>query len=576
MRDRGKRVSVSRKRRCLMVVAVGVLACLAVSVCAQEQPTTLDRQEQLRQAEEVQRKQEQDRQAPFAGPREPAAPADMRSLALPTETLCFPIQRIQLGGAGADGARFAWLWLYLRQYQGRCIGREGIDLIRRRALDQLVARGLVTTRIGVPEQALSSGQLRFELMPGRLRQVRVQAADGRAFWRNALPLRPGDLVDLRAIEQAVEQFKRVPSQDAKIDIAPGEQPGESDLVITLQQGRRWRSVLNADDSGVRATGRAQGGIDVALDAPLGINDLLSIGYNHDLVDRGAERGTRGNSLSYSVPWGWWTFALSLSSYRYHQRVDGYLQSFQSSGASNSAQLDLQRVIHRNGSSKTTAGVVVAKREARSYLDGVEIGIQRRHTTSAEAYLSHRRYLGPMQLDLRLAHRRGTPWFDGQWSGYDPAVGFPSFRYGVTTLDVSTGLPFKLGSVAASWDSSLHAQTASQLLLGSEFISIGGRYSVRGFDGERTLGAERGAYWRNTLNLPVQRLGIVPYLGVDAGRIGGPSASAQRGRSLVGAFAGVRGARGGLSWDGFAGWDLHAPRDFDTAQPAYGVRVTYQF
>lgn len=568
--------SLWNKGLALAVSAACLLAGASVPLAAQELPTTLDRQEQLRQAEDVQRKQEQDRQAPFVGPREAAAPADMRNTALPTETLCFPIQRIHLGGAGADGARFAWLWLYLRQYQGRCIGRDGIDLIRRRALDQLVARGLVTTRIGVPEQVLSSGVLRFELMPGRLRQVRVQSADGHAFWRGALPLRPGDLVDLRAIEQAVEQFKRVPSQDAKIDIAPGEQPGESDLVVTLQHGRRWRTVLNADDSGMRATGRAQGGIDFALDAPLGINDLLSIGYNHDLADNGAERGTRGNSLSYSVPWGWWTFALSLSSYRYHQRVDGYLQSFQSSGESNSAQFDLQRVIHRNGSSKTSAGVVVAKREARSYLDGIEIGIQRRHTTSAEAYLSHRRYLGPMQLDVRLAHRRGTPWFDGQWSGYDPAVGFPGFRYGVTTLDLSTGLPFKLGGMAASWDSSLRAQTASQLLLGSEFISIGGRYSVRGFDGERTLGAERGAYWRNTLNLPVQRLGIVPYLGVDAGRIAGPSASGQGGRSLVGAFVGLRGARGGLNWDGFAGWDVHAPRDFETAQPAYGVRLTYQF
>jgi hemolysin activation/secretion protein len=557
-------------------LALYACTCCNAPAQAQELPATLDRQEQLRQAEQVQRKQEQDRQAPFAGPREPAAAADMRSIALPRETPCFPIQRIHLDGAGADGARFAWLWLYLRQYQGRCIGRDGIDLIRRRALDQLVAHGLVTTRIGVPQQALSSGHLRYELLPGRLRQVRVDSPDGRAFWRGALPLRPGDLLDLRAIEQAVEQFKRVPSQDAKIDIAPGAQPGESDLVITLKHGRRWRNVLNADDSGVRATGRAQGSIDLAVDAPLGINDLLSIGYNHDLADRGAERGTRGNSLSYSVPWGWWTFALSLSSYRYHQRVDGYLQRFQSSGQSNSAQLDLQRVIHRNGSSKTSVGVVVARRQARSDLDGIEIGIQRRHTTSAEAYLSHRRYLGPMQLDVRLAHRRGTPWFDGQWSGYEPAVGFPSFRYGVTTLDISTGLPFKLGSVPASWDSSLHAQTASQLLLGSEFISIGGRYSVRGFDGERTLGAERGVYWRNTLNLPVQRLGIVPYLGVDAGRIGGASASAQAGRSLVGAFVGLHGARGGLSWDGFAGRKVHAPRDFATAQPAYGVRLTYQF
>ncbi len=554
-------------------------ACLFASVPmaqAQDPPSTLDRQEQLRQAEQVQRQQEQDRQAPFVGPREAEAPVDMRSTVLPTEVLCFPIQRVRLSGAGPDAARFSWLWQSLRRYEGRCIGTAGIDLIRRRALDQLVARGFVTTRLGVPAQDLSRGELRFELLPGRLRQVRVQSADGRVFWRGALPLRPGDVLDLRAIEQGVEQFKRVPSQDAKIDIAPGEQPGESDLLITVQRSKRWRAVLNADDSGVQATGRYQGGIDFALDAPLGINDLLSIGYNHDLVDDGAARGTRGNSLSYSVPWGWWTFSLSLSSYRYHQQVDGFRQSFQSSGSSDSAQLDLQRVIHRTGTSKTTLGMVVAKRAARSYLDGVEIGIQRRHTTSAELYLSHRHYLGKLQLDTRVGHRRGTPWFDGQWTGYDPAVGFPGYRYGVTTLDVSAGLPFALGPVAMSWDSSLHAQTSPQLLLGSEFITLGGRYSVRGFDGERTLGAERGAYWRNSLNLPVQRLGITPYLGVDAGRIAGPSAAGLAGRSLVGGFVGVRGARGGLSWDGFAGWDLHAPRDFHSAQPAYGVRLIYQF
>ncbi|MEE7560882.1 ShlB/FhaC/HecB family hemolysin secretion/activation protein, partial [Xanthomonas sp. Kuri4-2] len=349
-------------------------------------------------------------------------------------------------------------------------------------------------------------------------------ADGHSGrWRNALPLRRGDLLDLRAVEQAVEQFKRLPSQDAKIDIAPGERAGESDLVITLQYARRWRGVLNADDSGAEATGRAQGGLDLSVDAPFGLNDLLTLGYSHDLASRGSERGTRGGTLGYSLPWGWWTFSLSASTYRYHQRVDGYLQTFQSSGRSDSAQLDLQRVIHRNGSSKTSAGMTLARRAADSYLDGVEIGIQRRRTTSAELYLSHRRYLGAMQLDVRLAHRRGVPWFDAQWSGYDPAVGFPSFRYGVTTLDVSTALPFKLGPLPLSWESSLRAQTAPELLLGSEFITLGGRYSVRGFDGEATLGAERGSYWRNTLSFPIARFGASPYLGVDAGRIAGPSA-----------------------------------------------------
>lgn len=567
-------IAVNIRHRARVMLAACLLGA-AGHALAQEQSSPLDRQEQLRQAEQIQRQREASQQAPFAGPRQALTAAD-GGTDLPQETPCFRIEHVHLDGGGADAARFSWLWRSLRHYEQRCIGRDGVDLIRRRALDQLVARGYVTTRIGVPAQDLSSGHLRLELLPGRLRDVRVVSDGAKVRWKNALPLRPGDLLDLRAIEQAVEQFKRLPSQDAKIDIAPGEQPGESDLVITMQHARRWRGALSSDDSGVQATGRYQGSVDLSLDGPLGINDLLSLGYTHDLVDDGQARGTRGRSLGYSLPWGWWTASLSLSSYRYHQQVDGYLQQFQSSGTSDSSQLDLQRVIHRDGTSKTSLGLVVAKRRARSYLDDVEIGIQRRHTTSAEFYLAHRHYLGSAQVDARIAHRRGTPWFDGQWTGYDPDVGFPTYRYGVSTLDLSLAMPFKLGPVGVQWESSVHAQTASDLLLGSEFITLGGRYSVRGFDGESTLGAERGVYWRNTFSVPLQRLGVVPYAGIDAGRIGGPSAQGLDGRSLAGAVAGIRGGWRGMSVDGFAGWALHRPDGFVSAAPAYGVRLTYQF
>lgn len=556
----------------LAALSLFVLPALGV---AQERTDPLDRQEQLRQAEQIQRQREQAQGAPFAGERTRAGDAALAGTALPEETPCFPIQHVHLTGGGRDAARFSWLWKRLRRYEGRCIGRQGIDLIRRRALDMMVARGLVTSRIGVPAQDLSTGHLAFELLPGRLREVRVESADGPVSWRNALPLRRGGLLDLRAIEQAVEQLKRVPSQDAKIDIAPGEAPGESDLIVTMQHARPWRAVLSADDSGVRATGRVQGGADVSWDSPLGINDLLNVGYNHDLASHDSQRGTRGNSLGYSVPWGWWTFALSASSYRYHQQVQGYLQDFDSSGQSSSLQLDLQRVVHRGARSKTSAGLVVARRRARSYLDEVEIAIQRRDTTSAELYLSHRQYLGNAQVDLRLGHRRGVPWFNGQWTGYDPAVGFPGYRYGVTTLDVNLALPFQLGAMALQWDSSLHAQTSPDLLLGSEFITVGGRYSVRGFDGESTLGGERGAYWRNAVGWQTH-WGLSPYLGVDAGRISGPSTEGLDGRSLIGGFVGMRGGWGGVNVDAFAGWSIHQPRGFQSEQPAFGFRLIYQF
>ncbi|RXR08662.1 ShlB/FhaC/HecB family hemolysin secretion/activation protein [Pseudoxanthomonas composti] len=557
------------------ILAACLWAAAGIASAQQTSSSPLDRQEQLRQAEQISERQQQDRQAPFAGT--PTAPAEGGGAwALPEETPCFPITRVRLFGGGADWDRFGWLLKSLRRYEGQCVGRAGIALIRRRALDQLFARGLVTTRIGVPEQDLSGGELRLELMPGRLRAVRVVSERPGGSWRSALPIRPGDLLDLRAIEQAVEQFKRLASQDAKIDIAPGEEPGESDLIVTLQHARRWRGVLNADDAGVQATGRVQSGLDLSVDNPLGLNDLFGIGYSHDLADQDQARGTRGNSLSYSLPWGWWTFSLSTSSYRYHQQVQGFQQRFRSSGQSSSTQLDLQRVVARGGKHKTALGMTLARRRARSYLDGVEIAIQRRDTTSAEFYLTHRHYLGAMQVDARLAHRRGTPWFDGQWTGYDPQVGFPSFRYGVTSLDLGMALPLRLGPAALSWESNLRAQTAGELLLGSEFITIGGRYSVRGFDGEAALGAEKGAYWRNTLSLTLLGGRLSPYLGLDAGRVDGRSAEGLPGRSLVGGAVGVRGGWHGASVDAFAGWPIHRPDGFGSAQPTYGARVIYQF
>jgi len=40
--------------------------------------------------------------------------------------------------------------------------------------------------------------------------------------------------------------------------------------------------------------------------------------------------------------------------------------------------------------------------------------------------------------------------------------------------------------------------------------------------------------------------------------------------------GLRGGWFGASIDAFAGWAIHRPDGFGSAQPAYGVRVIYQF
>lgn len=549
----------------------GLISLLAIgaSGTVPAQQTTLDKQEQLRRAQRLEQKETERKDAPFqAGP-----PANVERLdaPLPKEKPCFPLQSLRLEGERV--ADFAWAQRYLDRFVGQCVGRDGLEALQRRLSNLMIARGFVTTRVGVPAQDISQGHLRMLLVPGTLRHIRFAPGSPELDWRTAFPIREGDLLNLHAIEQGLEQLKRVPSQDVTMDIAPAEKVGESDVVLTVHTTRRWHVVADAGDSGLKGTGKNQGNLNVSFDNPLGLNDLFSIGAGHALFTHADGGSTFSENATYSVPWGWWTFSGSISTYRYRQWIEGFNSRFRSTGTSTSSDITVQRLLTRGTSSKTSLEMRLAARSAHSYIQGVEVGIQRQRVASAELALVHRHYIGQAQLDARLGYQRGTPWFGSQWIGYDPQVGFPTNRYGLTTLDLSLSQPLNLAGRQAIWDSSLRLQRSTDHLPAAELITIGGRYSVRGFDGEQTLAGERGAYLRNTFTLP---LGVLaPYLGIDIGRVGGPSTQEGH-RQLTGAVLGLRGSYRGLSWDLFAGRRIHAPRGFDTEQPATGFQLIYQY
>lgn len=554
-----------------MLLGAAAFSPLAI---AQDRPLTLDEQQQRERTQ----RQAQERQARDGAPDvrlDRQRTSSFRHLALPEESPCIALHSIRLMGERV--AEFRFVQRYLSQYAGRCVGHEGISLIVRRAGDLIIERGYVTTRVGLEAQDLSKGVLTITLLPGVIHAVRMADGSSSDAWRWALPMRPGDLLNLRDIEQGLEQMKRVPSQDANIDIAPAEGAGQSDLVITVKRTKPWRMVATLDDSGAAATGLYQAGLNLGIDNPLHANDLLSLGVTHDVLN-GLGRGTQGMQANYSIPRGSWLFTANLYGYRYNQTVEGSAQTFRSSGVSRSIDLAAQRLLYRNQNSKTTAELHVGKRWAHSYIEDVELDSQRRDMSTLEAAIAHRRYLGKAQLDLRMAERFGVPWFGGQHDPADHQHGDPTFRYHLSTLDASLNLPFALGKQTLQWSSEFHGQYSDNHLYGSEFIGIGGRYTVRGFDGDQTLAAAKGWYWRNTLSLPVGHWPFVFYAGMDAGRVSGPGTEYIPGNTaLSGGFFGLRGAfRDHLSWDAFAGKALHGRALLDNTRPPIGFQLVYSY
>jgi hemolysin activation/secretion protein len=125
-------------------------------------------------------------------------------------------------------------------------------------------------------------------------------------------------------------------------------------------------------------------------------------------------------------------------------------------------------------------------------------------------------------------------------------------------------------------SELHAQATGDHLYAEDDLTLGGRYTVRGYDGNTVLAGRHGYYWRNTLNLPVGGTGVLLYGGMDVGHVGGDAISGYASHSLSGAVLGVRGSRWGLSWDVFAGWPMQAPRGFPVRRPTAGMQWIYTY
>jgi hemolysin activation/secretion protein len=473
--------------------------------------------------------------------------------ALPRETPCIVIDRFELaipvtmsaaarraGASALPQDPFAFAAQWLEHYNGQCVGPQSINLLIAGLTRAIVAHGYLTTRVRVAEQDLSSGVLKIALMPGTIHAVRFTDESLRASWRNAFAARPGQLLELADLEQALVQFEQVPGQTADIAIAPAQEVGQSDVLITLTRSRPWRFNAAIDNGGSYATGKVLGTVGASLDNPLGINDRLSASFSHDLMFGKRAQGSHGWSGFYAVPLGYWTSSLSAWGSHYYQRISGRNTSFVATGQSQVVEWQLARNVLR--SRTTTLGLEfrLGKRFGQSFIENFELRSQRRNNTYVQLGVNNRQYFGAARLDAALSYRQGVPWLGAR---NDPAGFRATYLYRMGLLDANLRVPFALGSRALLYTSAFHGQTTGNRLFRVDDIALGTRWSVRGFDGEQILSAERGFYWRNDLAMPLGRGGHALYVGVDYGQLYGPSSQRLRGTRLAGAVLGVRGVAG---------------------------------
>ena len=555
-------ITLNRPSLLLLIPILSLSAAPTIAAPAQ--------QEQLSQS----RAQEAERQERLGEERVETIVAPPSSADLPAdESVRFHISQITIEN---QVERFRFLERTTRPYKDKELSLSDINKLINAMNQSLMARGFSTSRIVVPEQNLSSGELRLVLQIGYIGTVRFAESSDALYWKNLFPFHEGDILNVRDIEQGIEQAKRLPSQDITVKLLPAQEPQMTDLVLTVTRGKNVYGTISLDDSGLKDTGKLQLYGSVGIDQIFQRNDILRIGVNLDGAQDGYAKGTRGHNISYTIPYGAHTFTLSYQRSKYHQTVESRPYDFISAGDTNISTFSWDYALHRSASMKTSLEIRLRKRNSHSFINDVEIPIQAMHQTSLEVGYAERLYIERDTLYFRIAHRFGLGWLGAQEEKTYPNA--PKTRYRLWLIDVDYVHPFTFGHRPATFTSSLHGQWTmnEQRLYGVDMISMGGRYTVRGFDGEVTLMGANGWYLRNEFATKFPKQQAELYLGLDVGAVYGYGADLYNGHVLAGAAIGLRGAIDTLSYDVFAAAPIIKPEGFHTSDVTYGFSLGLKF
>lgn len=509
----------------------------------------------------------------------PPPSSDIGLNTFPQETPCFPIKQVIL-----TGRQQLPLWLPLQslanQAQGHCLGVQGINLLMSRLQNRLIESGYITTRVLATEQNLNSGFLQLLLLPGKIGRVYLTPdSDHYLQLYSTFPVYAGELLDLRDIEQGLENLQRLPTVKANMEIVPGKHPGESDIALRWQQDRHWRLGASLDDSGSKNTGIYQAGLTLSIDNPFSLSDLFYLSVNH-AVPGSSGKKSKNITGHYSLPFSKWMTGVTVNGYDYQQTIAGLDQDHRYSGNSKNLDVKFSRVLYRNSRQKTMLAYHLLARESNSYINDAEVNVQRRRTAHWRLGLQQQRTLwqgntSQGKLDASISYQRGTRWF-GALPALEEKYGEATALSNIMQLNAQLDVIFSLLGQNFRYNTQYRHQISYTPLTPQEQFTIGNRWTVRGYDGEHTLNADCGWYLRNDLAwrtpLPHQEL----YLGADYGEVSGHGSDYLAGKRLAGGVIGLRGNALRLAYDFFVGMPFAKPARFSTRPVTFGFNLNWQY
>jgi len=201
--------------------------------------------------------------------------------------------------------------------------------VAERITERMRADGYLVASAVVPAQKVRDGEVRIDIIEGRLESLRIigntRYSDERIkSYLKSLQAQPA--LTTEEMERSLLLLNELPGVTARGTLAPGERPGTTNLDIDITE-RRWRAAAGLNNYGSPELGRTRADLSIDAYNPLGFGDHA----NFRLIE--SEGGLLGlGRIAYDFPIAP-AWRLNLAAARIKYRVAGALAPLELSGTS---------------------------------------------------------------------------------------------------------------------------------------------------------------------------------------------------------------------------------------------------
>ena len=399
-------------------------------------------------------------------------------------TSCINIKKIEFEGNAEVCTKC--IDATVAKYINQCLSLPQIDAMMLDITNLYINEGFVTSRayMSMPQTKLKEGVLEIKIIEGKISKIEGVKKSEKF---TAFPRLIGKTLNIRDIEQGLDQMNRLSSNKATMSINPDEKQNNfSKILIDNTPQGRSKLTLFSDNAGSKSTGETRFGMRSLFENIFGINEQVNMTYTLSPSQSRHHRNANSFALGVSIPYGYWTLTnnFSWSSYRTSfNLING--DRFYSYGNSTTNDISLERLLSRGQKHKISLGG----------------GLLYKTNSNYSKVLDYKTRNDVSSRDLTIVHLDAPMTF---YSDYGMFYVKPSYYQGVRMFDSMRDKDYNYSQKAQyqawklysyynnyfgkiNYTTTVEGMYSNDELFGSEAMYLGGEYTVRGFKEDSVQG-----------------------------------------------------------------------------------------